>query len=170
MFYHFLYPLHEHFPLFNVFKYISFRALAALMTSLLIYFFLGRRMIDFLSNLQIGQVIREEGPQSHLTKKGTPTMGGVLIVGAGVVSTLLWGNLANSFTWLCLSVFVAFGLIGFLDDYKKVAKKHNLGLQGRYKLIFQFLFAALAGYFLLQNPEYNRELYVPFLKEIHPNL
>ncbi|MFO1518092.1 MAG: phospho-N-acetylmuramoyl-pentapeptide-transferase [bacterium] len=170
MFYQFLYPFHEHFQLFNVFKYITFRTLAALLTSMSLYFLFGKRLIDFLARLQLGQFIREEGPQSHQAKKGTPTMGGVLILGAGVISTLLWGNLTNSLVWLCLWVLLSFGLIGFYDDFRKVTKKRNLGLKGRYKILFQFLFSGVAGYFLLLHADYPRELFVPFIKEIHPNL
>src|SRR5262249_19589315 len=114
MFYQFLYPFAEHFQLFNVFKYITFRTFAALLTSLLIYFLFGRRFIEFLQKLQVGQIIREEGPQSHMSKKGTPTMGGILIVGSAFVSTLLWGNLGNAFVWLSVGILVSFGLIGFI--------------------------------------------------------
>jgi phospho-N-acetylmuramoyl-pentapeptide-transferase len=163
--------LSEHFQLFNVFKYITFRTFAALLTSLFIYFIFGKRFIEFLQRLQVGQVIRQEGPQSHLSKKGTPTMGGILIVGAAFVSTLLWGNGSNAFTWLSLGILVSFGLIGFVDDYRKMVKKQNLGLQGRHKLILQFLFALSAGYCLLGPLGFDRELYVPFVKfNIHPNL
>src|SRR4029450_13897571 len=95
MFYHFLYPLHESFQLFNVFKYITFRTFAATLTSLILFFICGRRLIDYFTQLKVGQFIREEGPQSHQMKKGTPTMGGVLIVGAAFVSTLIWGNITN---------------------------------------------------------------------------
>jgi phospho-N-acetylmuramoyl-pentapeptide-transferase len=170
MFYQFLYPLHEHFQLFNVFKYITFRTFAALLTSMAIYFLFGRRLIEFLAQQQVGQVIREEGPKSHFGKKGTPTMGGVLIVGATLLSTLLWGNLANAFVWLSLGVLVSFGAIGFIDDYRKQIKKQNLGLQGRYKLALQVFCALVAGGLLLGFLQFNTELYVPFVKFIHPDL
>jgi phospho-N-acetylmuramoyl-pentapeptide-transferase len=160
----------EHFQLFNVFKYITFRTFAALLTSLFIYFIFGKRFIEFLQRLQVGQVIRQEGPQSHLSKKGTPTMGGVLIVGASFLATVLWGNWSDAHIWLCLGILVSFGFIGFIDDYRKMVKKQNLGLQGRHKLVLQFLFAFVAGYYLLGSLGFDRELYVPFVKHIHPNL
>ncbi len=165
MFYYFLYPLHEHFPLFNVFKYITFRSFGAMLTAMAIYFLLGRRLIDYLTIKSFGQMIREEGPQSHQSKKGTPTMGGILIVFGAVVSSLLWGNLENRLLLLCLGVMLAFAAIGFIDDYRKVARKHNLGLKGRYKMALQILFAVVAGVGLLTYPEYTQELAVPFLKK-----
>ncbi len=170
MFYQYLYPLHEYFQLFNVFKYITFRSFAALMTGMLIYFLFGQRLIEFLGQKQWGQYIRGEGPEHHQVKRGTPTMGGVLIIIAALISTLLWGNLTNGYTWLCISVFAAFGAVGFWDDYKKQIKKHNEGLKGRYKLLFQFTFAGLAAYFMITELGFNTQLYVPFLKHFHPDL
>jgi len=170
MFYQFLYPLHERFQAFNVFKYITFRTFAALLTSLLIYLLFGRKLIEYLTEKHLGQVIREEGPQSHQGKKGTPTMGGVLILGAAVISTLLWGNLMAPLVWVCLGVFIAFGAIGFIDDSRKLLRKHNEGLKGRYKLLLQFLFAFVAGFILLHYLNFDRELQFPFLKQFHPNL
>src|SRR5262245_19138198 len=149
MFYHFLYPLHESFQLFNVFKYITFRTFAAMLTALGLFFIFGRSLIDYFTELKVGQFIREEGPQSHQVKKGTPTMGGVLIVGTAFASTLIWGNLLNGYVWLCLGVLVAYGAIGFIDDYRKLTRKKNEGLKGRYKLLFQILFALTAGVILL---------------------
>lgn len=170
MFYYFLYPLHDQYLGFNVFKYITFRSFAAFMTGLLIYFIFGRPLIDFLARKQLGQYIRGEGPQHHQAKQGTPTMGGVLIIVAAIFATLLWGNLTNGYTWLCISVFAAFGWIGFLDDYKKQIKKDNEGLKARYKLLFQFLFAGLAGYFMITELGFDTQLYVPFAKHLHPDL
>ncbi len=170
MFYQYLYPLHDYFQGFNVFKYITFRSFAAFMTAMLIYFIFGKPLIQYLRYKQLGQYIRGEGPEHHQIKKGTPTMGGVLILIAALVSTLLWGNLTNGYTWLCMSVFAAFGLIGFVDDYKKQIKKDNDGLQGRYKLLFQFLFAGLAAYFMITELGFDTHLYVPFIKRFHPDL
>lgn len=170
MFYQFLYPLHDHFQAFNVFKYITFRSFAAFMTGMLIYLIFGKALIRFLAKKQLGQFIREEGPEHHQVKKGTPTMGGVLILIAAIVASLLWGNLTNGYTWLCISVFAAFGLIGFVDDYKKQIMKDNEGLKGRYKLLLQFTFSGLAGYFMITELGFDTQLYVPFVKYIHPDL
>ncbi len=170
MLYQFLYPLHDHFPLFHVFKYITFRSLAALLTSMGIYFIFGKRWIRFLTRQHLGQIIREEGPKSHLSKKGTPTMGGVLIVAAAIFSTLLWGNLTNLYVVLSLWILFSFGTIGFIDDYRKFLRKHNTGLTARAKMGLQIIFALAAGYFLLGPLHYEKELYVPFLKWVHPDL
>ncbi len=170
MLYQFLYPLGQDFQLFNVFKYITFRSFAAFMTAMIIYFIFGKPLIRFLSEKQLGQYIRGEGPEHHKIKKGTPTMGGVLILLAAIVSTLLWGNLTNGFTWLCISIFAAFGVIGFIDDYKKQIKKDNQGLKGRYKLLLQFTFSGLAAYFMITELNFDTHLYVPFLKNFHPDL
>lgn len=170
MFYQFLYPLHERFQAFNVFKYITFRSFAAFMTAMILYFIFGKPLIRFLTEKQLGQYIRGEGPEHHKVKKGTPTMGGILILIAAIAATLLWGNLTNGYTWLCVSVFAAYGMIGFVDDYKKQIKKDNAGLKGRYKLLFQFTFAGLAGYFMITKLGFDTQLYVPFVKTIHPDL
>ena len=170
MLYHFLYPLHESFQLFNVFKYITFRTFAAMLTSLLLFFVFGRPLIAYITQLKVGQFIREEGPKSHQVKKGTPTMGGVLIVGAVFVSTLIWGNLLNGYVWLCMGVLVAFGAVGFIDDYRKLTRKKNEGLKGRHKLLLQIIFALTAGIVLLGFLNFDRQLYFPFLKDVHPNL
>jgi phospho-N-acetylmuramoyl-pentapeptide-transferase len=170
MFYHLLYPLHESFPLFNVIKYITFRTFASLLTSMTLYFIFGRPLIAYFTRLQIGQFIREEGPQSHFGKKGTPTMGGILIVGAALVSSLLWSNLADGYVWLCLLALTGFGMVGFIDDYRKLLKKKNEGLKGRYKILLQILLALAAGIILLGFLDFDRQLYFPFLKQVHPNL
>ncbi len=170
MFYYFLYPLHDAFQAFNVFKYITFRSFASLVTSMLIYFIFGRRWIDFLTRKKMGQMIREEGPERHQSKKGTPTMGGVLIVISVVLSTLLWGNLSEEYIWICLGVFVAYAVIGFIDDYQKFAKKHNSGLSGKQKIILQILLASITGFILIHFLKINTELYFPFVKNFHPHL
>ncbi len=150
--------------IFNLFKYITFRSFAALLTSMVIYFLLGKKLIDLLTRQQIGQVIREEGPESHQVKKGTPTMGGILIVGAATFSSFLWGNAENILLWLCLAIWVGFGAIGFADDYLKMRKRHNEGLNGRQKILLQFLCAFIVGFCLLQYEGYTHEFYIPFLK------
>ena len=123
MIYHFLYPLHTSISVFNVFRYITFRTIYASVTAFLICFFLGPWVIRKLSALQVGQYIREDGPESHFQKAGTPTMGGALILFSVTVSTLLWTNLANPYVWIVLLVTCGNGLIGFVDDYLMQVKK-----------------------------------------------
>jgi phospho-N-acetylmuramoyl-pentapeptide-transferase len=139
MLYHFLYPLHHYFAPFNVFRYITFRSAYALATALLLALALGPPVIRRLRTLKIGQQVRDDGPQTHLTKSGTPTMGGVLIVIAVAVSTLLWGNLTNPSVWTALLSLLWMGAVGFLDDYLRVVKRYRKGLLGRYKLAGQIL-------------------------------
>lgn len=158
------------FKYVNIFRYITFRTFMSLMTSLGIYLLFGKRLISFLGDQQIGQFIRGEGPESHHVKKGTPTMGGVLIVAAATLSGLLWGNLSNYYLWLCLWVLVSFCIIGFIDDYRKQIKKENEGLKARDKVALQILFALAAGYVLIGPLGFDRSLYFPFLKQVHPYL
>jgi len=139
VFYHFLYPLHEHFAPFNVFRYITFRSAYALATALLIALVLGRPVIAKLRALKVGQKVRDDGPQSHLPKAGTPTMGGVLIVISILVSTLLWGNLTNRNVLIALAATLWMGTVGFIDDYLRVMLHYRKGLLGRYKLAGQIL-------------------------------
>jgi phospho-N-acetylmuramoyl-pentapeptide-transferase len=149
MFYHLLYPLHVHFGVFNVFRYISFRAAMATATALLISLVIGPRMIRHLEQFQIGQEIREEGPESHQVKRGTPTMGGILIITAMALPTLLWADLTNEFVWLAVVATLGFGTIGFIDDYTKVARRRNLGLTARAKFLLQIGFASALGVFVV---------------------
>lgn len=168
MFYHLLYPLHEHFAPFNVFRYITFRAAYALATALFIALFLGPPVIRRLRAMKIGQKVRDDGPQSHLPKAGTPTMGGVLMVISIAVTTLLWGNLSNRNVWIALIATIWMGTVGFIDDYLRVVKNFRKGLLGRYKLAGQItlgigVFAAVFFYpahGLLDPAETN----IPFLK------
>ena len=168
MLYHLLYPLHDHFPVLNVFRYITFRSAYALATALILAFILGPPVIRRLRELKIGQKVRDDGPQSHLPKAGTPTMGGVLIVISIAITTLLWGNLTNRFVWIALIATLWMGGVGFLDDYLRVVKHYRKGLLGRYKLAGQvllgvFVFAAVYFYpahTVLDPAETN----VPFLK------
>lgn len=145
MLYHLLYPLHVHLSAFNVFKYITFRASYASVTALLICFIFGGWVIQRLTEMQIGETIRDDGPQHHQKKAGTPTMGGVLILAAIVVPTLLWSDLTNRYVQLALLGTIWMGLIGFLDDYLKVVKKHPKGMIGRYKLIGQVSYGLVLG-------------------------
>jgi phospho-N-acetylmuramoyl-pentapeptide-transferase len=170
MIYHLLYPLHTSISAFNVFRYITFRTIYASLTAFLVCFFLGPWMIRKLSNMQVGQYIREDGPQTHLQKAGTPTMGGALMIIAVALSTLLWADLANSFIWIVMLVLVGFGLIGFIDDYLMQVKKHSKGLTGRGKLILQIVLALVTGYLLVLNPDFNTEVTIPFFKKATPDL
>ncbi len=170
MLYHLLYPLHVYHPIFNVFRYITFRTIYATLTALLLSFIIGPYLIRRLQKFQIGQYIREEGPQSHFTKQGTPTMGGIMIIFAVVASTLLWADLGNHYVWLILLVIVSFGLIGLADDYRKVIKKNNKGLSGRYKLVGQLAITLFIGVYLYMHHSFDTRLSIPFFKTIRPDL
>lgn len=170
MLYYLLYPLRADFIIFNLFKYISFRTFGALLTALFLYLIIGKRFIRYLTKNQVGQFIRDEGPKSHFNKKGTPTMGGVPILGCVAVSVLLWGNLENAYLWLVMGVMLLFGAIGFYDDFKKQIKKENLGLKARVKFPLQIAISLLAGFTLLNYLDFSTELVVPFLKDFHPDL
>jgi phospho-N-acetylmuramoyl-pentapeptide-transferase len=170
VFYHLLFPLKAFFGPFNVFRYITFRSFAAVLTALLISLLVGNWCIKKLQELQIGQFIREDGPQSHFSKAGTPTMGGIMIIFSLLVSTLLWADLTNPYIWLLILVTLGFGLVGFLDDYLKVIKKHNRGLTGREKILGQTLIALVAGLWLYFLPSFTPTLTIPFFEGVRPNL
>ena len=173
LFYLFFYVLHPYWSPLNVFRYITVRTALASLTALFLSMVLGPWVIRRLRAMQIGQYIREEGPKSHQTKAGTPTMGGVLIVTAIVVPTLLWADLRNGYVWIALISTLCFAAIGFTDDYRKVIGKRNLGLTGRMKLALQTLTAlgaAVALIYLRVAGQYSTELIVPFFKRIHPDL
>ncbi len=145
----------------NLIRYQTFRAGAALMTALVIGLFIGPRFINMLRVRQgKGQPIRADGPQSHLAKRGTPTMGGLMILISLVISMLLWMDLTNPFVWACLAVTVGFGVIGFLDDYNKVSKRSTKGISGRARLLAEFAVAGVASYLIVSQISTN--LYVPF--------
>jgi phospho-N-acetylmuramoyl-pentapeptide-transferase len=165
--------LFPHFSPFRVVQYVTSRTAFASLTALLLSIFLGPLLIRRLQEFQIGQFIREEGPKSHQKKAGTPTMGGVLIIISIVVPTLLWSNLRNPFVWIALFSLVSFGAIGFWDDYTKVAKKRNLGLSARGKLMAQVLCSLIIGVFLLilhARGEYSTNINVPFFKLWKPDM
>ncbi|MBM4273242.1 MAG: phospho-N-acetylmuramoyl-pentapeptide-transferase [Deltaproteobacteria bacterium] len=170
MLYHLLYPLKSVFGGFNVFRYITFRTIFAILTALIISLVIGAWFIRKLRALQIGQYIREDGPQSHFNKKGTPTMGGLMILFATLAATLLWADLQNSYIWLLALVALGFGFIGFMDDYLKVIKKQNRGLTGRQKLLGQTLVALIPAVWLYLMPGFGTTLTVPFFKAVQPNL
>jgi len=165
--------LFPYFRYFRIFRYVTFRCVFASLTALLIGLLIGPFVIDRLRQFQIGQYIREEGPQSHQKKGGTPTMGGVLICISIVIPTLLWSDLSNPFVWLVMFSIIAFAAIGFADDYTKVAKKRNLGLTSRQKLLLQFIVSGTvaAALVVLQGQGfYSTRLIVPFVKHYRPNL
>ena len=175
MLYLLLPPLTPWLPILNVTRYITFRTAAASITALLIGLFLGPWMIRKLQQFQIGQVIRHEGPATHRTKAGTPTMGGLLILTSAFVPTLLWADLRNPFIWIAVLATAAFGAIGFADDYLKIVRRSHHGLLPRYKLLWQFIvgFAvggALVALSTLDTPLFNTRFISPFFKNFIPDL
>jgi phospho-N-acetylmuramoyl-pentapeptide-transferase len=170
MLYHIFYPLAANVKLFNIFRYLTFRTIYAMITALLVCFVLGPWIIRTLEGLQARQVIRTDGPESHLQKQGTPTMGGVMILAAIIIPTLLWADLTNAYIWVALFITVGYGLIGFVDDYKKVVKKDTKGLSPRQKMFWQVLLAGGVAVFLFLKPGFSEQLYFPFFKNIHPDL
>jgi phospho-N-acetylmuramoyl-pentapeptide-transferase len=173
MLYWLLYPLRDSIGAFNVFRYITFRSALAAVTDLILSLGLGGFLIARLREMQVGQHIREEGPQSHYSKKGTPTMGGILIIVAVIIPTLLWADLRNPFVWIAMAAMVAFGLIGFYDDYRKVTRRRNLGLTARAKLGLQVAVAGAVGAFVVWMASFGAfttKLSLPFLKQWTPDL
>jgi phospho-N-acetylmuramoyl-pentapeptide-transferase len=153
---------------FAVVQYLSLRAIFAVITALAVALFLGPKVIRKLREYQIGQSVRDDGPKSHLSKAGTPTMGGALILLSISVSTLLWGDLGNKYVWLTLIVTLAFGVIGWVDDYRKVVEKNSRGLPGRWKYFWQSLLAIVAaGYLFTTAPSAaETQLIIPFFKDV----
>jgi phospho-N-acetylmuramoyl-pentapeptide-transferase len=167
MLYHLLYPLASHWAIFNVFRYVTVRAVYAALTAFLMSLILGPRLIDFLTELKVGQVIRKDGPESHHKKAGTPTMGGLLIMGAFLSGSLLWARWDNRFVWLGLGAFVWFGGIGFVDDYRKLVLKNPKGLSARAKIVLQLLGAGLLLAFYYHGEPASQDpaiLNLPFFK------
>jgi phospho-N-acetylmuramoyl-pentapeptide-transferase len=175
MLFHLLHPLTPWWPILNVTRYLTFRTAAASLTALAIGLLLGPWMIRKLQQFQIGQVIRQEGPATHRTKAGTPTMGGLLILTSVLVPTLLWADLTNAFTWTAVLATAAFGAIGFADDYLKIVRHSHHGLLPRYKMILQALVGVAVGLTLvvLASPElqlHSTRLIFPFFKRLIPDL
>jgi phospho-N-acetylmuramoyl-pentapeptide-transferase len=174
MLYYLLYHLlQKYFSPLNVFRYITVRTVYASLTAMFLALVFGPWLIRRLRELQIGQYIREEGPQQHKKKAGTPTMGGVLIVLSTAVPVLLWADLTNPFVLLALFALCGFATIGFIDDYAKVAKRQNLGLTSKRKFLLQVLVSTVVGIALLElatHSAYSTQLVVPFLKKFHPDL
>ena len=176
MLYELLSELSKDYQIFNLFNYITFRVGGAVMTSMLIAFIFGPKLINVLRSKQgKGQPIREDGPESHIiAKAGTPTMGGLLILVSMGISVLLWGDLSNPFLWVVMLVTIGFGAIGFADDYLKVSKQNPKGLNGKIKLFLEFIIAAAAVYVCLKSTPsgdgFNTGLALPFLKDFTLNL
>ncbi|RLB05954.1 MAG: phospho-N-acetylmuramoyl-pentapeptide-transferase, partial [Deltaproteobacteria bacterium] len=168
MIYHLLYPLYTTHIVFNVLKYISFRTISATLTSLLISFILGPWLIRKLKDLHLGQTVREDVPPRHQEKRGTPTMGGSLIIIAVIGSTLLWSNLKNPYVWLVLFTTISFALLGLIDDYKKV--KRGKGISGKGKMVFQTTIALAGGGILFAFAEFVPQVTFPFFKNVRPDL
>ena len=173
MLYYLLVPLKEYFIFFNVFRYITVRTALAGITALLISFIFGPMLIKLLKKYQLGEEIREDVPESHLEKRGTPSMGGILIIGSTIISTLLWGKLSEIYIWLAMATMLCFGLLGFWDDYLKIKLKKNSGLIIRRKLLFQIILSGCIGlifvYLGIQG-EFNLHLSLPFFKKWVPYL
>lgn len=169
MLYNLLYPLSSDISIFNVFRYITFRSVWALLTALIISILVGPWFIRCLKKLKFGQYIQED-VKAHLEKAGTPTMGGLLIGFALMVSVLLWADLTNPYVWLTIFVFIGFGAVGFVDDYLKILRKNNKGLSARRKFLGQVAVAVAAMGILFLLPAYSTELSVPFFKRFTPDL
>lgn len=168
MMYHLTDALTQIYSGFNLFQYLTVRAILGVLTALMVALLAGPYVIRRLSLAQIGQVVRDDGPQTHLVKAGTPTMGGALIIGSIVFATLLWSDLTNRFVWIAVFVTVAFGAVGFVDDYRKVALGNTKGLSAKAKyfwLSFTGFAAALALYFTAASPT-ETTLFFPFLKDV----
>jgi len=160
-----LYPLKDYVSFLNIFQYISFRAAYAAVTAILISFIIGPKLIAFLAKIKMGQEVRLDGPQSHLKKSGTPTMGGFLIIISVIISVILWQDIRSFYSWLVIGVFISFGFLGFLDDYLKISRKSSDGLMSRFKLIGQILIGSTVAILLyIHGGEEYTKLYVPFLK------
>jgi len=173
MLYHLLYPFHAQFSVLNVTRYITFRTAAATLSALAISLAFGPWLVRKLREFQIGQVIRAEGPQTHQPKAGTPTMGGLLILTAAIVPTLLWADLTNVYVWIAVLTTIGYGGIGFADDYLKIVRRSHHGLRPRYKMGCQILVATAVGVVLLilnHYGAYNTRLVFPFFKGVIPDL
>ena len=164
--------LQPYFSFFRLFEYLSFRAIVSILTALGISLWMGPKLIKRLQMLQIGQVVRDEGPESHFSKRGTPTMGGVMILFSIVATVLLWADLTNGYVWTVLFVLVGFGTIGFVDDYRKVVRKNTDGLIARWKYFWQSIVALIVafGLYVAGSDTPATQLVVPFFKDIMPQL
>jgi phospho-N-acetylmuramoyl-pentapeptide-transferase len=173
MLYHLLYALHTRIPAFRVFRYVTFRTAAAGITAMLMCLVLGPWLIRRLQRFQIGQQIRADGPSSHQSKAGTPTMGGILILAGILVPTLLWASLANLYIWIAVISTFLFGLVGFWDDYSKITRKRSLGITGWTKFLYQCLIGlgvCVALHYLARHGMYSTKLSVPLFKNFTPEM
>ena len=152
---------------FRVFGYLTLRSILAAGTALAIALITGPATIRYLHRLKVGQAVRDDGPQTHLVKAGTPTMGGILILSSVALSTLLWGDLENQYVWVTLLVTLGFGIVGWVDDYRKVVERDSRGLPARWKYFWQSVLGLAAAYYLyaFSGLDAMTELYVPFLKD-----
>jgi phospho-N-acetylmuramoyl-pentapeptide-transferase len=172
MLFHLFYAFRDVIPAFRVFGYITFRTFVATLTAVVISLALGPWLIRRLRQYNIGQNIREDGPQSHLQKAGTPTMGGLLILIGVFVSTVLWADFTNEHIWIIMIATAGFGVIGFIDDYLKLVKKRSLGLRGKYKLTGQIVIALGIGIYIYFNVDgsFMTTISIPFFKDVYPDL
>ncbi len=169
MFYNLIYPLHEYLTFLNIFQYITFRTIYATLTAFLICLLLGPKVIKMLSKMQVGQYIRDDGPESHFNKAGTPTMGGVMIIFSIVVTILIWADLTNPYIWISIWVTLSFGLVGFIDDYMMQVKKKSKGLSALGKFVLLFVIALITGVMVYCTPGFSTEVIVPFFKNVKPD-
>lgn len=162
----------KYFSGFNVFSYLTFRAIVSLLTALIISLWMGPKLIRYLQRLQIGQVVRDDGPESHFSKRGTPTMGGIMILVSISVSVLLWAQLDNPYIWCVLFILLGYGAVGFVDDYRKVVRKDTKGLIARWKYFWQSVIALIAAFamYAIGKDTPATQLVVPFFKDIMPQL
>ena len=170
MLYKLIYLFHSDLSWLNIFRYITFRTILSSLTTLVIFFIFGGWAIRKLSDMQIGQYIRDDGPPNHKSKEGTPTMGGCLILPAIIFSTILWVDMGNIYVGVVMSVILTFGAIGFCDDYLKIVKKNSTGLRASLKFFFQILGALVVALVLYYYPEYDLSLNLPFFKSVSPDL
>lgn len=170
MLYKLIYLFHTDYSWLNVFRYITFRTILSTLTGLIICFIFGVWVINKLSAMQMNQYIRDDGPPNHKSKKGTPTMGGILILPAIIISTVFWADPKNIYVWIMMFVILSFGSIGFVDDYLKIARKNSRGLSISSKLVLQFLAALIVALVLYFSPNFDSHLNLPFFKGIAPDL
>jgi len=164
MLYNFLYPLKTYFPPLNVLRYITFRTIGAIITAFVICLLIGPKIIKWLEKNQVKQIIREDGPETHFKKKGTPTMGGILILISLSISVILWSDMTNKYVYITLFTTLALGMLGFVDDYKKVKDRSSKGVSWKTKLLIQLIVGIIAGYFLYKDSNFNTGFAVPFFK------
>ncbi len=171
MLYHILFErLSADFSVLNVFRYLTFRSVGAALTALLIAFIVGPTLIRLLENREVGQTIRDDPPERHQQKAGTPTMGGVLILLAVLTSTLLWAEWTNPYVWIVLGVTLGCGLIGFADDYTKAVRKRPAGIRALTKLTWQVIIAGIAAFLLFRLPGFDAQISLPLVKGFHPSI